>query len=49
MPSRPLSADTKALVKLKTRIDNEAIDIAEERTDIPAAVARLAQMVPPPA
>jgi hypothetical protein len=28
MPSRLLSADTKAVAKLQTRLDNEAIDIA---------------------
>jgi len=28
MPSRPLSADTRAVVKLQTRLDNEAIDVA---------------------
>jgi hypothetical protein len=47
MPSRPLSADTKAVVKLATRLDNEAIDVAKGRTETPAAVARLAQLVPP--
>jgi hypothetical protein len=29
MPSRPLSADTQAVVKLQTRLDNEAIDVAK--------------------
>ena len=38
MPSRPLSADRSASVKLHTRIDVEAIDIAKDRTDMPAAV-----------
>jgi len=47
MPSRPLSADTKAVVKLLTRLDNEAIDIARDRTDRPSAVARLVWLVPP--
>jgi hypothetical protein len=47
MPSRPLSADTKAVVKLQTRLDNEAMDITKGRTDIPAAVARLTQLIPP--
>jgi hypothetical protein len=47
MPSRPLSADTKAVVKLATRLDNEAIDVAKGRTETPAAVARLAQLIPP--
>src|SRR5918993_6006827 len=47
MPSRPLSADTRAVVKLATRLDVEAIDIAKGRTEMPAAVARLAQLVPP--
>jgi hypothetical protein len=46
MPSRPLSADTKAVVKLFTRLDNEAIDLAKHRTGMSAAVARLAQLVP---
>ena len=47
MPSRPLSADTRAVVKLFTRLDNEAIDLAKGRTERPAAVARLVQLVPP--
>jgi hypothetical protein len=47
MPSRPLSADQEAVVKLFTRLDVEAADISHGRTDIPAAVARLAQLVPP--
>jgi hypothetical protein len=47
MPSRPLSADTKAVVKLQTRLDNEAIDVAKARTDMSAAVARLVRLVPP--
>jgi hypothetical protein len=47
MPSRPLSADTKAVVKLHSRLDNEAIDLAKGRTEMPAAVARLAQLIPP--
>jgi hypothetical protein len=37
MPSRPLSADTKAVVKLQTRLDVEALDITKGRTDMPAA------------
>jgi hypothetical protein len=41
MPSRPLSADRSAVVKLHSRIDVEAIDIVKERTNLPAAVARL--------
>jgi hypothetical protein len=47
MPSRPLSADTSAVVKLQTRLENEAIDIAQGRTEMPAAVPRLVQLVPP--
>ena len=47
MPSQPLSPDRSAVVKLHTRIDVEAIDIVKDRTDLPAAVARLAQVVPP--
>ena len=47
MPARPLSADTRAVVKLFTRLDNEAIDVAKGRTEMPAAVARLARLVPP--
>jgi hypothetical protein len=43
MPSRPLSADTQAVVKLFTRLDNEAIDVARDRADMPTAVARLAR------
>jgi|RhiMetdeSRZDD1v2_1073273.scaffolds.fasta_scaffold638868_2 hypothetical protein len=40
MPSRPLSADTSAVVKLRTRLDNEAMDMVEGRPDMPpAAVA----------
>jgi hypothetical protein len=30
------------VVKLQTRLDSEAIDIAKDRTDKPGAVARLA-------
>jgi hypothetical protein len=47
MPSRPLSADTKAVVKLQTRLDVEAMDITKGGTDMPAAVARLTQLIPP--
>jgi hypothetical protein len=47
MPSRPLSADRSAVVKLQTRIDVEAIDVAKDRTGRSVAVARLAQLVPP--
>jgi hypothetical protein len=47
MPSRPLSADRSAVVKLFTRLDNEAIDLAKAHTEMPAAVARLVQLVPP--
>ena len=47
MPSRPLSADRSAVVKLQTRLDNEAIDVAKARTEMPAAVARFVQLVPP--
>ena len=47
MPSRPLSADRSAVVKLQTRLDNEAIDIAEGRTEMPAAVPRPARLIPP--
>ncbi len=32
---------------LQTRLDNEAIDIAQGRTEMPAAVPRLVQLVPP--
>ncbi len=35
------------MVKLQTRLDNEAIDVAKARTEMPAAVARLVQLVPP--
>jgi hypothetical protein len=41
MPSRPLSVDTSAVVKLHTRLDNEAIDLANGRTEMPAGLARL--------
>jgi len=44
MPSRPLSADRSAVVKLQTRPDVEAMDITKGRTDMPAAVARLTQL-----
>jgi hypothetical protein len=47
MPSRPLSADTKAVVQTYTRLHNEAIDVTKGRTDMPAAVARLTQLIPP--
>jgi hypothetical protein len=47
IPSRPLSADTRAVVKLQTRLDNEATDVASGRTETPAALARLVQLVPP--
>ena len=47
MPSRPLAADTKAVVSLLTKMDNEAIGLDRGRTDLPSAVARLAQLVPP--
>lgn len=47
MPSRPLSADRSAVVKLQTRLDKEAIDVAKAHTEMPAAVARLAQLLPP--
>ena len=47
MTSRPPSADQEAVVRLFTRLDVEAVDISHGRTDIPAAVARLVQLVPP--
>lgn len=47
MPSRPLSADTRVVVKLQTRADVEAIAITKGEADKPAAVVRLAQLVPP--
>jgi hypothetical protein len=47
MPSRPLSADRSAVVKLQTRLDVEAMALTKDRTGMPAAVARLAQLVPP--
>lgn len=47
MPSRPLSSDTSAVVKTYTRLHNEAIDITKDRTDMPSAVARLVQLIPP--
>jgi hypothetical protein len=30
-----------------TRLDNEAIDIADSRSELPPAVARLVRLVPP--
>src|SRR5258708_684683 len=47
MPSSPLSADTRAVVKLQTRLDVEAIAIAKGDTDFPAAVGRLVRLIPP--
>lgn len=47
MPSTPLSADRSAVVKLQTRLDVEAIDIAKGRTERPPAVARLVQLIRP--
>jgi hypothetical protein len=47
MPSRPLSPDREAINALHTRLDVEAIDLAQGRAEMPAAVARLAQLVPP--
>ena len=47
MPSRPLPADTKAVVKLATRLDNEAIELAKGRTEMPAASPGLARLIPP--
>jgi hypothetical protein len=35
------------VVKLFTRLDVEAVEISHGRTDMPAAVARLVQLVPP--
>jgi hypothetical protein len=40
-----LSADRSTVVKLFTRLDNEATDLAKHRTEMPAAVAGLAQLV----
>jgi hypothetical protein len=42
MPSRPLKGDTAAEVRLQTRTDVEAINVAKGRREMPAAVARLA-------
>jgi hypothetical protein len=47
MPGRPLSADRKAVAQLHTRIDVEAMPVTKRETDRPAAVARLATLVPP--
>jgi hypothetical protein len=47
MPSRPLSADRRAITQLHTRLDVEAIEVAQGRTELPAAVARLVRLVPP--
>jgi hypothetical protein len=35
------------VVKLQTRLDNEAVDLAKGRTQMPAAVVRLVRIVPP--
>ena len=47
MPSRPLNANRSAVVKLQTALDVEAIALARGETELPAAVARLVQLVPP--
>ena len=47
VPSRPLNADRSAVVKLQTRIDVEAMAVTTGTTELPAAVARLVQLVPP--
>jgi hypothetical protein len=47
MPSRPLSADRRAVMRLFTRLDTEAMAVSRGRTTMPAAVARLVQLVPP--
>ena len=47
VPSRPLDADRSAVVRLQTRPDVEAMAITTGNTEMPAAVARLAQIVPP--
>ena len=47
MPSRPLSADRSAVVKLQTGLDVEAMAVAQDRTDVPSAVARLVWLLPP--
>ena len=47
MPSRPLNADRSAVVKLQTRLDVEAMAVTTGKTDVPAAVVRLVQLVPP--
>jgi hypothetical protein len=47
MPSMPLSADRSVVVKLHTRLDVEAINVAKDRTDAATAVVRLALLVPP--
>jgi hypothetical protein len=47
VPSRPLNADRSAVVKLQTRLDVEAMAITTDTTELPAAMARLVQLVPP--
>jgi hypothetical protein len=47
MPSRPPPADTKAIVSAYAWLQREAIAVAEGRTEIPVAVPRLVQLVPP--
>ena len=47
MPSGPPPADTKAIVSAYTWLQREAIAVAEGRTEIPVAVPRLVQLVPP--
>jgi hypothetical protein len=47
MPSRPPPADTKAVVSAYSWLQREAIAVAEGRTEIPVAVPRLVQLVPP--
>jgi hypothetical protein len=40
MPSRPLSADTKAVVEPQTRLDVEAMNIAQGRIEITVAASK---------
>ena len=40
MPSRPLSADTKTVVKLQTRLDVEAMNITQGRIEITAVASK---------
>src|SRR5918993_265670 len=47
MGGRDVEADSKVIVRAYGRLHEEAIAVAEGRTDMSAAVARLVQLIPP--